>query len=109
MKIVLDECLPKGLKRYCSEYNVSTVREMGWAGITNGKLLQTMSDAQIDVFITIDKNLRYQQNVHLLPFAVIVLDAYSNRLPDILPLVPALQDALKNVQQGTVTEIQAHS
>ena len=105
MKIVLDECVPKQLKQYCGEHSVSTVREMGWASLVNGELAKRMSDAGVEVFVTIDKNLRYQQNVAALPFGIIVLDVKTNRFPDILPLVPSLQRELRTVKTGIVTEI----
>lgn len=105
MKIILDECVPKRLKQYCGANDVSTVREMGWASLVNGELTKRMTNAGVEVFITIDKNLRHQQNVAALPFGIIVLDAKTNRLPDILPLIPSLLRELLAVQVGKVVEI----
>jgi len=105
MKIILDECVPKRFKQYCGGNDVSTVREMGWASLVNGELTKRMSNAGVEVFITIDKNLRYQQNVAELPFGIIVLDVKTNRLPDIVPLVPSLQPELSSVRVGTIVEI----
>ena len=62
MKILLDECTPRLLKRLLSEFEISTVQDMGWTGVTNGALL-AMAEAEFDVFVTTDKNLRYQQNL----------------------------------------------
>ncbi|MGL5035461.1 MAG: DUF5615 family PIN-like protein, partial [Microcystaceae cyanobacterium] len=62
MKIILDENIPKALKSYLSFYEVTTVQERGWAGIKNGELIARI-DNIYDVFITSDKNLRYQQNL----------------------------------------------
>jgi hypothetical protein len=56
---------------------VKTVVEMGWGGVKNGALL-TLAAKEFDAFLTVDKNLPYQQNVANLPVAVIVLEAYSN-------------------------------
>lgn len=61
MKILLDECIPRLLKRLLSEFEVSTVQAMGWTGVTNGALL-AMAEGEFDVFVKTDKNLRYQQN-----------------------------------------------
>lgn len=62
MKILLDECTPRILKRRLSGFEVATVQEMNWAGIKNGELLALAED-QFDVFITTDRNLRYQQKL----------------------------------------------
>ena len=59
-----------------------------------------MAAAGFNAFITVDKNLPYQQNVSKLPVAVLVMDAASNELPFLLPLVPALEEALANLRPG---------
>ncbi len=60
MKVLLDECAPKYLKRVLTGHDVQTVQEIGWSGFENGDLL-ALAQTQFDVFITADKNLRYQQ------------------------------------------------
>lgn len=87
MRILIDECMPKKLKREFPDHTVATVREMGWFGKINGELLGVAS-GKFDVLITVDKNMPHQQNVAKLPIAVIVLKAWSNRLQDLLPLLP---------------------
>jgi hypothetical protein len=62
MKILIDECLPKKLKKSLEKYEVSTVPEAGWASKKNGELLRLMTDV-FDVFITVDSNLQYQQHL----------------------------------------------
>jgi hypothetical protein len=79
---------------------------MGWSGVKNGDLLR-LAAASFDVFITVDKNLPYQQSLDTLPLAVIVLDSHSNELPALLPLVPKLEMSLRNVQPRTYTRIEA--
>jgi hypothetical protein len=79
---------------------------MGWSGVKNGDLLR-LAAASFDVFITVDKNLPYQQSLATLPLAVIVLDAQSNDLPALLPLVPKLEASLRNVQPRTYARIEA--
>ena len=63
---------------------VKTVVEMGWGGVKNGALL-VLAAKEFDAFLTVGKNLPYQQNVANLPVAVIVLEAYSNELGALLP------------------------
>ena len=67
--------------------------EMDWSGVKNGKLLALAAD-EFDVFVTVDKNLPYQQNLTTLPVAVIVLNAVSNELSALLILLPSLEQAL---------------
>jgi hypothetical protein len=81
MRVLLDECLPRGLKKYLHEHDVKTVPEAGWAGMKNGELLRVAS-GKVDAFVTIDSNLAYQQTVTGLSFGVLVLVARSNRRSD---------------------------
>lgn len=106
MRVLLDECLPKRLGRYLEGHDVATVPQMGWSGIKNGKLLQLMARELFDVFVTIDGNLPYQQNLAELPVAIITLVAINNRLPTLLPLVPAILDALATCESGDVIWIE---
>jgi predicted nuclease of predicted toxin-antitoxin system len=78
MRVLLDECLPRRLKAHLVGYQVLTVPEAGWSGKKNGELLRAASGL-VDVFITVDSNLAYQQHLVGLPFAVVVLSAHSNR------------------------------
>ena len=82
MKILLDECIDRKFIRELSGHQVKTVPQMGWAGIKNGQLL-ALTEAEFDVFITVDRNLSFQQNLPQFDMAVIVLHALSNRLADL--------------------------
>ena len=62
MRVLLDECLPRRLGRVLTGCDVRTVPEAGWAGKQNGELLQ-LASASFDVFVTMDRNLQYQQNL----------------------------------------------
>jgi hypothetical protein len=73
---------------------------MGWSGVKNGKLLALAAD-EFDAFVTVDKNLPYQQNLTMLPVAVIVMDAVSNELSALLPLLPSLEQALLQMKPRT--------
>ena len=75
---MLDESLPRRLSNELGEHTVSKVVEVGWSGEKNGKLL-ALAAGQFDVFVTADRNLQYQQNLAVLPLAVVVLVAYDNR------------------------------
>ena len=77
---------------------------MGWSGIKNGKLL-ALAASEFDAFLTVDKNLPYQQNLTVLPVAVIVLDSLSNELSALLPLVSALERALVSLSGRTCIRV----
>ena len=72
MKVLLDECVPRPLRQMLSGHEVSTVQQTGWCGLANGDLLKK-ADGVFDVFITADKNLRYQQNLDGRKTAIIEL------------------------------------
>ena len=63
MRILLDECAPRPLKRELPDYEIRTVVEMGWSGKKNGELLRLMSQERFAILLTTDQNLRYQQNL----------------------------------------------
>jgi len=72
---------------------------MGWATIKNGELL-ALAAAEFDVFVTVDRNLSFQQNLVRFDIAVVVLRAHSNRLKDLLPLVPKMLALLPAAKRG---------
>ncbi len=104
MRVLLDECLPRKLKRVLPGHDVFTVPKMGWAGIENGKLLELM-ETVFDVFVTIDGNLRYQQNLEGRTISLIVLSSTDNTIDTLLPLMPSVLSALIAVQPGEVRRI----
>ena len=78
-RVLLDECLPRHLKRSLKGHEVRTVPEAGWASKENEDLL-SLAAADFDVFVTVDRNLTFQQDPRGLKIAVIVLVARANRL-----------------------------
>ncbi|MBE9111129.1 DUF5615 family PIN-like protein [Nodosilinea sp. LEGE 07298] len=99
MRLILDECIDRRLARDLIGYEVKTVPQMGWAGIKNGQLLALVEE-NFDVFITVDRNLAFQQNLPQFRIAVIVLQARSNRLADLKPLVPEILAVVPTAQKG---------
>ncbi len=105
MRVLLDENLPRRLKQYLSpDLNAQTVADCGWSAKKNGELLR-LAEKEFDVFLTMDSGIEFQQNLVETKIAVIVLQATSNRLVDLLPLVPNLEDALKSVTPGTLKRV----
>ena len=77
---------------------------MGWAAIENGKLL-TLAAHEFDVFVTVDRNLTFQQNLPRFDMAVVVLCAPTNRLEDLRALVPKLLQALPTAKRGEAIRV----
>lgn len=102
MNILLDECTPRALKNRLPHLAIRTVQDMGWSGVKNGKLL-ALADPQFDVFITTDKNLRYQQNLARLKLAIVLLP--TNRVRVVIALIPKIGEVLKTIQSGEFVEI----
>ncbi len=101
MKVFLDECVDWRLARDIVGHEVKTARQMGWTAIENGELLMLASE-QFDVFVTVDRNLSFQQNLVSFPVAVVVVRAKSNRLADLRPLIPEVLAAIEYGRPGTV-------
>ena len=93
MRVLLDECLPRRLRSELTDHHVQTAAQMGWAGVKNGELLQ-MAASEFDCFVTVDRNLQFQQHIGTLPVAVLVMRARGNRIEDLLPLMPEVRRAL---------------
>jgi uncharacterized protein DUF5615 len=104
MRVLLDECVPRALRKELLGHNVKTVAEAGWAGVKNGELLKLAAN-QFDIFITIDRNLEYQQNFSGVVLAVVVIHAPSNDIAVLRPLMPAVLAAIPKAKPGTLTHI----
>jgi predicted GNAT family acetyltransferase len=105
VKILLDECIDWRLARDILGHEVKTARQMGWATVKNGELLKLTGQFGFDVFVTVDCNLSFQQNVPVCPFAVIVLRARSNRLATLKLLLPQFLEALEVAKPGSVVTV----
>jgi hypothetical protein len=107
VRILLDECVPRPLRRDFTGHEVRTIREMSWAGKKNGELLAVMAGAGFDVLLTVDQNLRYQQNLASAGVAVVVMVAPSNRLAELVLLLPHVHTALQTIRPGQIAEVRA--
>jgi hypothetical protein len=94
MKVLLDETVPFRLRPLIVGHDVYTVAYMGWKGLRNGRLLAQAAATGFDELVTTDGSIEHQQNLSTLPLAVVVLNAPSNDLSDLAPLVPALLNVL---------------
>ena len=105
MKLLLDECVTRRLKRDLIGHEAKTVAEAGFRGLKNGALLSAAS-ADFDVLITVDRNLPYQQNVASLQIAVLILVSRGITYADLKPLVPALLASLDSIKRGEVLKVE---
>ncbi len=106
MKLLLDESLPRGLRSHFTDHEVATVPARGWSVLSNGELLD-LARGEFDVFLTADQNLQYQQSLENRGISVVVLAARTNRLQDLLPLVPRVLAALEGIRPGQVVRVAA--
>jgi hypothetical protein len=104
MRLVLDNCVPRTLLRHLHGFDATAVRDLGWAAIDDGPLLDRL-EGRCDVFVTVDRNIPFQQRLADRPFATVILHARTNRLVDLLPLVPRLLAVLPEVQPGQIADV----
>ena len=104
MRILLEENLPRKLAGHLIGHTCRTVVECGWSGKKNGELLG-LADPQFDVLLTLDKNLPYQQNLATKQIAVLIVRARSNRMQDLLPVIPECLAALESIQPRQVVRV----
>lgn len=104
MKLLLDESLPRRLKGELRGHELVTVPEMGWAGRSNGELLQ-LASGQFDAFLTVDQSLEFQQNLKHLGVPVVLLVGPSNRFDDLKQLIPKILTFLENLKPGEVVRV----
>jgi hypothetical protein len=106
VRVFLDECVDRRLAREITGHEVRTARQEGWTGIANSQLLALVSQS-FDVFVTVDRNLSFQQNLPSFSIAVIVLHATSNRLAELRVLIPELSKAIESAPVGVATIVRA--
>ncbi len=107
MSVLLDENVDRRLKRLFSEgFEVTTVTERGWNGKDNGELLAAAQE-EFDALVTMDRGIPHQQNLEGIALVVLLLEAPSNRLIDLAPLVPETKEALGGARPGDVLRVPA--
>jgi hypothetical protein len=99
VRVLLDECVDWRLARDIVGHDVKTARQMSWTAIKNGALL-TLASEHFDVFVTVDRNLSFQQNLEMLSISVVALQAKTSRLADLGTLVPDLLVAIESAVPG---------
>ena len=104
MRLLLDECVPRRVKKELVGHEVKTAKEAGLAGLKNSALLRA-AESNYEVLITVDQSIPYQQNLSSFQIAVVVLIAKRNKYELLKPLIPKTLEALKSVQPGSSVQI----
>ena len=105
MRILIDECIDERFRDSLSAHDCQTVRYAGMAGLKNGDLLEHAEAAKFDVFLTVDRGLEYQQNLGGRKIAIVILRSKSNRLRDLLPLVPACLELIEPIKPSQIASV----
>jgi uncharacterized protein DUF5615 len=105
VKLLLDECVTRFVKRDLTGHDVQTVEEAGFKGLENGDLIKTAADV-FEVLITVDRNIPFQQNIAGLNIAILVLAAKRNSYARLKPLLPRAMSALESIKPGDVIRIE---
>jgi predicted nuclease of predicted toxin-antitoxin system len=106
MKLLLDECAPRKIKFLSAAQGIvcETVSDAGWSGKENGELL-SLAEQQYKVLVTIDRNIRHQQNLAGRKISILIIRTISNDYEDIRHLIPAAIEALKSIRTGQFVEV----
>jgi hypothetical protein len=108
LRILLDENVDRLIKsHFHSDFEVTTVPEQGWAGLADREVLR-QADDQFDVFVTMDQNLPYQQNLSEFEVAVVVLKAPRNAFSDVVELMPTVNEQVRRATAGEATVVDAN-
>jgi hypothetical protein len=103
---LFDESLPRKLCNDFSEgHKVLPVRDIDWLGEKNGELLRLMTENKFELFITVDRNLPYQQNLQRLTLTIFVLCAKDNTRETLRLLIPKIFERLAKANLQNVIEI----
>jgi hypothetical protein len=102
MRILFDQGVPAPLRRALTDHSVATAYEMGWTQLGNGALLRA-ADSQFDLFITTDRNLRFQQNLSGYRLAILILP--TTNWPEIGAYQTLVAAAANKLRPGDVVEL----
>jgi predicted nuclease of predicted toxin-antitoxin system len=94
MKILLDECVTKRLKKHLAEFEVYTVRELQLSGVKNGALMSYCVEKDFDLLLTIDKNMMFQQNLDKYSITIVVLNCLTSKLEELVDFLPSFKSQI---------------
>jgi hypothetical protein len=103
VRVLLDENLPHKLRRALGKRDVVTVDFMGWSGLKNGQLLRQAEESGIDVLVTGDKTLQYEQSLTGRRIGVVALSAQKWTI--IRDHILSIEDAITACTSGSFTVV----
>jgi predicted nuclease of predicted toxin-antitoxin system len=103
MRILIDECLPRHILRCLTGHDAQTVQQAGYGGYANGELLK-LAESEFDLFISADKNLRYQQNLADRKLAILILS--TNDLNEILQNGNRIREIVERMKDAEFIELE---
>jgi hypothetical protein len=104
MRVLLDQATPLPIRHYLAGHIVSTAFRQGWDTLRNGELLSAAEKAGFEVFVTTDKNMRYQQSLAYRKIAVVVLG--QQQWPHVRPHIQRVVDAVSAAKTGSFAEVE---
>jgi hypothetical protein len=107
MRVLFDQATPVPIRRFLVGHAVRTAAEQQWETLGNGDLLTVAEEAGFEVFVTTDKNLRYQQNLSGRRIAVVVIGV--QQWPALQPHVALVVDAVNGASPGSYTDVEIPS
>jgi len=105
LKILLDHNLDRRLKRYLTDFEVSTTQEQGWSDLSNGQLLSAAETNGLAVLLTAHSNIRHQQNLSGRKISILILRAPNNRLTTHVVMIGAVGRELVTIRPGAIVEV----
>ena len=104
MRILFDHGTPRGIARVLAEHTVLTAYAQGWDRLNNGALLRAAEDAAIDVLLTTDQQIRYQQNLAGRTIAIVALTG-TTRWTRVRLYLDRIAVAVNVATPGSYTEV----
>jgi hypothetical protein len=98
-RVLFDENMPRKLRRDLSEFYIRTAQEQGWSAYKNGELLKQLPGT-FDVLVTIDQNIRHQQNLSKFKVGIVAIEVPDTRLVFLRQLIPQIREAIAAVRPG---------
>lgn len=102
MKILLDECITKLLKKQLINHTVFTVANMNWLGMKNGNLMKSAIKEGFDILLTIDKNLQFQNNMNEYGISIVIFDSHNSKLETLVSFIPIFEKQIDSFEKGKV-------
>lgn len=104
MRILFDQATPVPLRPHLVGHTVRTAAQQGWSELRNGDLLTEAEKAGFEMLVTIDKNMRYQQNLAHRKITIVVLG--KQQWPELQPHVQLVMEAVNSARPGSYTEVE---